>query len=544
VEPIQIVKALRLWWRVIALCLLVGALAAALFVKGSQTSYGASQVLILNASQSDSSVDPSQEVQRLAFLAVNGTLPESVAKQIGENPSVIAGGLDAIPDPTLGTITLTATAPTSSESVRTVEAFGEQLIAFSNDELVRNQDAKIAEAQGQVDQLQKRVDETTDPGSLDDYRRQLTSAQDNLAALQAANPKSGLEIVGGPHSSLVGEQSALRVRGLIGALVGLLLGAGLALVLARFDTRIRTKEDAEEAFGMPVLAEVPLLKRQARRKKRPIVTLTDQDSLGAEAYRRLRTLLLLAPRAQGSSDTSSLFTVPAIGARPGAAGSSRVIAVLSAGIAEGKTTTAANVAVALAHSGRSVLMVDLDLRRPQLAEVFDAKSKPGVTDVLRGRIGSLRETVQPVSPSLELVASGSVVEHPGELLAHDVTLLPEARKLADCVVVDTAPMLAADDTNLILPFCDEVIVVCRAGRTTLEAARRSMELLNRMSVHVAGVVLVGVRLDGSIRRYYRTDYRAARSEDVDTLVTETYTNGSTSEEPVSTGSGGSTTPEA
>ena len=146
-----------------------------------------------------------------------------------------------------------------------------------------------------------------------------------------------------------------------------------------------------------------------------------------------------------------------------------------------------------------------------------------------------------MSPSLELIPSGSVVEHPGELLAHDTTLLPEARKFADFVVVDTAPMLAADDTSLVLPFCDEAIIVCRAGRTTIEAARRSMELLSRIGVRVAGVVLVGVKLDGSIRRYYRTDYRAAPADD--TLVPVPFTNGSTPEEPVAAGSAGSSTPD-
>ena len=109
---------------------------------------------------------------------------------------------------------------------------------------------------------------------------------------------------------------------------------------------------------------------------------------------------------------------------------------------------------------------------------------------------------------MSIVTSGAPVEHPGELLARGLDLIASARKLADIVIIDTAPLLATDDASVILPIVDDLVLVCKAGRTPIDAAVRTRELLARLEASVVGVVIIGADQLPSSRSYYRTDYRS------------------------------------
>jgi capsular exopolysaccharide synthesis family protein len=253
---------------------------------------------------------------------------------------------------------------------------------------------------------------------------------------------------------------------------GLLLGIGAVFAVERFDNRIRTKTAAEEVLGAVVLAEVPLLQRRERGR---LVT-GAQSSPFIEAYRGLRTMVDRWASAAGNGHGS------------------RVIVATSAVGREGKTTTVAQLAAALAEIGRSVVAVSADLRRPQLHTYFDKAPEPGLTEILRGAPDVRHLTDLNLATSVRnvrFVASGAPMRNPGPLMDQLGDQLKEARELGDFVVVDAPPLLTASEAADIAHHADGVLLVVRAGRTSIGAAARSAELLERLNVPLIGVVLVG-----------------------------------------------------
>ena len=340
---------------------------------------------------------------------------------------------------------------------------------------------------------------------------QYTQAVNALSDLRLNAPHAGYSTIG--TTTAAPESATGRVtRAGIGGLLGLMLGLAAALTLARFDTRIRSKGAAEEALGFPVLAEIPLLRRK-QRSARAILTHTDPESLAAEAYRGLRTALLVADQ-QRPRLAMSRGKGPRGASRPSRqsdhkpSNGGRVILVVSPGIGEGKTTTTANLAVAFAESGNSVLALGCDLRRPQLHGYFGMSAKPGLTDLLAQSETqrSLDSVIRATEiPGISVATSGRPIERPGEFLTRAHALIEAARARADVVLIDTAPLLATDDASPLVPFVDEVLVVCRSGRTPVDGARRARDLLVRLQAPVVGVVLIGAQLPGA-RSYYRSGY--------------------------------------
>jgi capsular exopolysaccharide synthesis family protein len=263
---------------------------------------------------------------------------------------------------------------------------------------------------------------------------------------------------------------------------GLVLGIGAAFAVERLDNRIRTKPTAEEALGALVMAEVPAVPRGGR----GLMISTEHPSPFIEAYRGLRTGVVRSVRAGDD------------GAGP------RVIVVTSATGREGKTTTVAHLAATLAEVGHSVVAVSADLRRPQLQQYFDRPLEPGLSDLLRGapdvrRLTDLNTTTG--IRGVRFVASGAPVRNPGPLLDRVGEQLKEARELGDFVLVDSPPLLVASEAADIARHADAVLLVVRAGRTSIGAAARAVELLERLNVPLLGAVLVGG--DGAGRRRYR-----------------------------------------
>jgi capsular exopolysaccharide synthesis family protein len=253
---------------------------------------------------------------------------------------------------------------------------------------------------------------------------------------------------------------------------GLLLGVGAAFAVDRVDYRIRSKDAAEEALGAPVLAEVPSIARSDGDW-----TLAGAEASSfTEAYRALRTSVDRWTHHSENDDGH------------------RVIVVTSAIGGEGTTTTVAHLAATLAEIGRSVLVISADLRRPRLHLYFDRAREPGLTDVLGGAPDARR------LPDLDLatrirgvrfVSSGAPVRNPAPLLDQLGDHLRDARNLGDYVLIDAPPLLTTSDGADLARHADGVLLVVRAGRTSVGAARRSAELLQRLGIPVLGAVLVG-----------------------------------------------------
>ncbi|MGE5674976.1 MAG: CpsD/CapB family tyrosine-protein kinase [Mycobacterium leprae] len=189
------------------------------------------------------------------------------------------------------------------------------------------------------------------------------------------------------------------------------------------------------------------------------------------------------------------------------------IMVTSATPSEGKSTVAANLAVAFAQAGSRVCLVDADLRRPMVAKTLGLTNYAGLTTALisqEGLEGHLQETD---IPGLTVLASGPVPPNPAELLATKRmnTLLAQLEEQFDMVIVDSAPVLAVTDAAVVAPKVGGTLLVVRAGQTPRQEARLAKEALEAVKANVLGVVLGAIKAEGH-QGYYYYDYGASGTE--------------------------------
>jgi polysaccharide biosynthesis transport protein len=273
------------------------------------------------------------------------------------------------------------------------------------------------------------------------------------------------------HSDDVKARSAPGRALLLGAF-GLFLGVGAAFGVERFDKRIRSKAAAEKALGVAVMAEVPRMSRSGRGR----MLTGAQPSSFIEAYRGLRTNIDWWTSRVGNGDGH------------------RVIVVTSATGGEGATTTVAHLAAAFGEIGRSVVVISANLHHPRLHLYFDRALEPGLTDVLRGAPDARRLTdlnLATTTRGVRFVSSGAPVRNAAPLLDRIGDHLRDALSLGDIVLVDAPPLLTTSDGADVARHADAVLFVVQSGRTSVSAAARSVELLERLGVPVLGAVLVG-----------------------------------------------------
>src|ERR1700683_1162426 len=230
----------------------------------------------------------------------------------------------------------------------------------------------------------------------------------------------------------------------VGAILGLILGVGAIFLRDHLDDRVRDRTDLERCLEAPVLATVP---RVPRRAGRPASIFSRAPlSPAAEAYRHLRVRL---EPIMAVSDGST------------------VLLVASGGIREGRTSVAANLATALAHAGRSVILVDADLRRPALNTVFKTGARPGLADLLAARASIEEVAVATDVPGLRLITVGKPTDQSADLFQSNVLTktLAKIRAQAAVVVVDSAPVRAISDAITLARLSDITLVVADLRRT-------------------------------------------------------------------------------
>ncbi len=340
---------------------------------------------------------------------------------------------------------------------------------------------KVTELQQQIDAIDQQVEDAPDD-EKDDLEKSLAPQRQLLVDQQAifkqrldqiqvdASLQSGSAQLVRPAESPAEpvEPSPLRT-GALALIVGLLLGLGAAFLADYLDDSVTTPEELERATGgLPVLTTVP---DEAPPDNRP-VSLSSPGDQSVEAYRGLRTAL------QFVSLEKPLRTIQVTSPLPG----------------EGKTTTAANLAVLLAQTGRRVVLVDADLRRPRLHEVFGSDGSRGLTSALLGE--PVMELLWPVALEaghLEVLAAGVIPTNPSETLGSQrmQTVMGELTRMFDVVVIDSAPVLPVTDAVVVAGWVDAVVLVARAGQTTDKQLREAVGLLTRSAAPVVGAVLNG-----------------------------------------------------
>lgn len=212
-----------------------------------------------------------------------------------------------------------------------------------------------------------------------------------------------------------------------------------------------------------------------------LITLTDPRSPASEAYRTLRTNL-------------SFYSLD----HP-----LRTLVVTSPGPNEGKSTTVANLAVTMAQSGRRTILVDCDLRRPKLHELFNLSISPGLTNLVLGEVSEPPLQPTPVE-DLWLLSSGPTPPNPADLLGTSKLdqLIEALMKKADMILFDVPPVMAAADATILGAKTDGVLLIIQAGKTRRDQSERARELLERAKVRLVGVALTNAPKDSLMGEYY------------------------------------------
>jgi capsular exopolysaccharide synthesis family protein len=261
------------------------------------------------------------------------------------------------------------------------------------------------------------------------------------------------------------------------------VGSIVLLLLDRADDRLSSSTEMLNHFSEPILGQIPNVIESRNSSGLPLLQEEDERYTYAEAFRSLRSSLIFMPN---QSDL-------------------RTILITSAIPNEGKSTVASNLAVTMGASGARVLLVDADLRRGDLAQLFDTDGHRGLSNVLRGEV-DWKETVQGTKyPTVSLIPRGPVTNQSGELLLKPLLLplLSEWKDAFDLVIFNTAPILATDDTPTVAPNFDGVLMVVRAQFTSARLTQNSLNVLYQRQVNVLGLILNCVDTEMPDYYYYR-----------------------------------------
>jgi polysaccharide biosynthesis transport protein len=460
---------------------------------------------------------------------LGSTAVQDRAAAILKDPDVstVANDVTGTADPTTGQLTITATDSSPARAQAVAQAYSEAFVAQTKS-IVANQVNQITAEQnnliGQVNKL------STGPGAnspttlaeIQGYEATISTLQQQLSAIQVGGQADGayaaIQVAAGLPTSPIG-LSKTKLAG-IGAIAGLLVGCGIALVRDQFDTRLRTSPDIESITDAPILAELPQ-DSEVRTGKVAIAMVQAPQSQMAESIRELRTSLRVI-----------LDDAPC-----------PVLVVTSPEPGDGKTFVTANLAASWAMSGSKVIVVSADFRRPRLEEIFGLQTSglPGLANLIKsnwkkperdnahpdlvegppagtsdrrqppGRAPSSRARreirTEPDQSSvssflvdsgiwgLHVLPAGTELENPSELFGSPgmQPVLDQLALLADIVLLDTPPVLAVPDTAILGSLAHGAVVVASEGKTDRADLERTIRRLETTHCRVLGVAINRVR---------------------------------------------------
>jgi capsular exopolysaccharide synthesis family protein len=488
----EVLRVLRWHWVQILVVALLFAGAALAFSLHQPDRYSATATLVFE--------DPNQATDALGIGLTTASTPDSRAidgVQTITSPRVRAAvardvrglrgvELSARRETVTQNVIVEVRAGTSARALKVLEA----VVAQTRRTVVRTFRRHVNRQIAALGTIGRRAKNPLTPLALAGQRARLLALRDLGAPLSIVEP---------PAAAAARVQPRPARNTVLGLIVGLVIGIGLAFARASMDRVVRTADGAEISAGMPVLVRM----RHATAKRFTLRTVTDgskASELGVEAGRILRMSLTLAD----------------IDHPP------RVVLVTSPSMREGKSTVAMALAAASALAGRRTLLLECDLRRPVLADRAGLAPAPGLTELVGGHVAAA-DVVQSVdlgaAPSLNgdgaarallsCVTAGASAPHPAELLASQRVADALAQLLAehDFTIIDAPPLLPVGDTHGLVQYADRVVLCARARRTTRDQLDAVRELLARLPARPAGVAVTGVHRTEEGDYGYYGDYR-------------------------------------
>jgi non-specific protein-tyrosine kinase len=408
-------------------------------------------------------------------------------------------------------------------AVDIANAVAEQLVVQSPSNLTPDQEAQISFAQEQITNLNSQIESSRQ--RLEELDRQIavTTEQSDLTQLQRTRDSvvnqinqasstiaqftdtvitlqrrvNAVDIVEAARFASISNTSNPVFGTFVGIVIGVMLAAGIVLVIDYLDDTIHTSEEAAQTLSLPVLGAIIKFGNRKATYNERLMTNIPPMSAPSEAYRTLRTNVLFGAEQHDSTP---------------------VYVVTSVGPEEGKSLTAANLAVTMAQAGLHVLLVDADLRRPKVHEIFGLENKVGLTTLLfvdPGNVGNgngtedttsvnlqspdLRQCLQNTAvTNLRVITSGFLPSNPAEILGSALMnrwmMAFRQASNVNVIVVDTPPgLMVADSSVLAASVGAEAIFVLDAGRTRRRAALKLKEQFAGLGIPIKGVVVNRVR---------------------------------------------------
>lgn len=266
---------------------------------------------------------------------------------------------------------------------------------------------------------------------------------------------------------------------LLGIIVGLFGGVGMAFLVEYLDHTVKSPEDAEAKLGIPVLGMIPLQDISEKPIEKKV--LNEPNSIIAENYKAIRTALLL----------SSAERPP------------KRILVTSSGPSEGKTATSVNLAIAIAQMQHSVLLIDADLRRPRIHKIFGLDNSKGLSTYLAGASDNKIAQAGPL-PNFNVIPSGPIPPNPSELLGSHMMsdLISAVSEKYDFIIVDSPPLLSVADALILDNILDGTLIVSRAGKTSYDDVRKGLRALTNLRAQVFGLIINALDVKKNDYYYY------------------------------------------
>jgi len=498
----------RKWLWLIILCTVAAAAAAYVVSKNSTPIYQASTKLLVNQSSSNQAnlayqdILMSQQLARTyANLLADRPVVEATAQRLGLPTD--QKSLTALQN----SISVTPIRDTQLLEVK-VEGPDPQLIALVANTLpevfiAQNQqlqlgrvtglktslETEIANVQEDIARTQANLANATDDVQRQRYEASLAQYRSTLSGLVNSYQQIRLAEVQATNNVVVVKpavppQTPIRPRTttnvLLAAVVGAMIAAGAAFLIEYLDDTIKSPDDVARVSGLSTLGAIARLKDAGA--QRQLIAWMSSKAPESEAYRTLRTNI------QFSSVDRPI----------------RTLVVTSSGPSEGKSTTAANLAIVMAQTGQKVVLVDADLRRSVLHKTFGVPNNVGITTaLLAGDDVDLQSYLQPTEiDNLMILTSGPIPPNPSELLGSQrmKNVIDRLAQAADIVIFDTPPVLVVTDAAVLSRQTDGVLLIADAGGTREPALAHAVEELRKTGANILGVALN--RLDSRSRGYY------------------------------------------